>query len=126
MFVRFEVVNKPTITEVLNYPNPFTTSTRFVFTLTGSETPTAMRIRIMTVTGRVVREVMLNDLGPLHIGRNITEFAWDGTDDFGDRLAQGVYLYQVTAQLNGQDIEYRETSAGGLFTKGFGKMYLLR
>jgi hypothetical protein len=126
MTVRFEVVNKPTITEVLNYPNPFTTSTRFVFTLTGSETPTAMRIRIMTVTGRVVREIMLNELGPLRVGRNITEFAWDGTDQFGDRLGQGVYLYQVTAQLNGQDIEQRETAAGGLFTKGFGKMYLLR
>ncbi len=124
--VKFEVINKPTITEVLNYPNPFTTSTRFVFTLTGSEVPTGMRIRIMTISGRVVREIMQNELGPLHIGRNITEYAWDGHDQFGDKLARGVYLYQVVAQLNGQDIEYRETSAGGYFTKGFGKMYLLR
>ncbi len=124
--VKFEVINKPTITEVLNYPNPFTTSTRFVFTLTGSEVPTGMRIRIMTISGRVVREIMQDELGPLHIGRNITEYAWDGHDQFGDKLARGVYLYQVVAQLNGQDIEYRETSAGGYFTKGFGKMYLLR
>jgi hypothetical protein len=124
--VKFEVINKPTITEVLNYPNPFTTSTRFVFTLTGSEVPTGLRIRIMTISGRVVREIMLDELGPLHIGRNITDYAWDGHDQFGDQLARGVYLYQVVAQLNGQDIEYRETSAGGYFTKGFGKMYLLR
>src|SRR5690606_34169535 len=27
--VSFEVINRPTITEVLNYPNPFTTNTRF-------------------------------------------------------------------------------------------------
>lgn len=124
--VNFEVINRPTITEVLNYPNPFTTSTRFVFTLTGREVPTVMRIQIMTVTGRVVREVSMAELGPLHVGRNITDFAWDGTDQFGDRLARGVYLYRVLAQLHGQDIEYRDGGAGSFFTKGFGKMYLLR
>jgi hypothetical protein len=123
--VDFEVINKPTITEVLNYPNPFTTSTRFVFTLTGHEVPTAMRIQIMTITGRVVRDIPMSELGPLHVGRNITEFAWDGTDQFGDRLARGVYLYRVLAQLHGQDIEYRDGGAGSYFTKGFGKMYLL-
>ena len=32
--ISFEVINKPSITNVLNYPNPFSTSTRFVFTLT--------------------------------------------------------------------------------------------
>lgn len=124
--VRFEVVNRPTITEVLNYPNPFTTSTRFVFTVTGHEAPTYMKIQIMTITGRVVREVRMHELGPIRVGRNITEFAWDGTDEFGDRLARGVYLYRVIAQLHGQDIEYRSTGASEYFTKGFGKMYLLR
>lgn len=124
--VNFEVINRPTITEVLNYPNPFTTSTRFVFTLTGSSVPTAMRIQIMTISGRVVREVSMAELGHLNVGRNITDFAWDGTDQFGDRLARGVYLYRVIAQLNGQDIEYRDGGAGDYFKKGFGKMYLLR
>ncbi|MBS1547013.1 MAG: hypothetical protein JST38_02300 [Bacteroidetes bacterium] len=124
--VNFEVINKPTITEVLNYPNPFTTSTRFVFTLTGREVPTAMRIQIMTIAGRVVREIPMSELGHLHVGRNITDFAWDGTDQFGDRLARGIYLYRVMAQLHGQDIEYRDGGAGSYFTKGFGKMYLLR
>lgn len=124
--VNFEVINRPTITEVLNYPNPFTTSTRFVFTLTGREVPTAMRIQIMTIGGRVVREVSMSELGPLHVGRNVTAFSWDGTDQFGDRLARGVYLYRVLAQLHGQDIEYRDGGAGSYFTKGVGKMYLLR
>lgn len=123
--VRFEVINRPTITEVLNYPNPFTTSTRFVFELTGRETPTAMRIRIMTIGGRVVREIGLDELGTLRIGRNVSEYAWDGRDQFGDKLARGVYLYQVIAQLHGEDIEVRE-KAGSYFTKGFGKMYLLQ
>ena len=80
----------------------------------------------MTVTGKVVREVSMAEIGPLYVGRNITEFAWDGTDQFGDRLARGVYLYRVMARLNGEDIEVRETQASQYFTKGFGKMYLLR
>jgi hypothetical protein len=124
--VSFEVINRTTITEVLNYPNPFTTSTRFVFTLTGSAIPTYMKIQIMTITGKVVREVKMHELGPLRVGRNMTEYAWDGTDEFGDRLARGVYLYRVIAQMNGEDIEYRATGASEYFTKGFGKMYLLR
>ena len=124
--ISFEVVNKPSITSVLNYPNPFTTSTRFVFTVTGTEPPTQMRIQIMTVSGRVVRTVDAAELGPMHVGRNITEFAWDGTDEFGDKLARGVYLYRVDARLNGQDIEHRDSGADPWIEKGMGKMYLLR
>jgi flagellar hook assembly protein FlgD len=97
-----------------------------VFTLTGHEVPTAMQVQIMTISGRVVREVSLAELGPLHIGRNITDFAWDGTDQFGDRLARGVYLYRVRAQLHGEDIEMRESGGDQWFKKGYGKMYLLR
>jgi hypothetical protein len=124
--VRFEVMNRATITNVMNYPNPFTTSTRFVFSLTGDRLPTYMKVQIMTITGKVVREVMMDELGPLRVGRNITEFAWDGTDEFGDRLARGVYLYRVIARLNDEDIEVRETGASSYFTKGVGKMYLMR
>lgn len=124
--IQFEVINKSTITEVLNYPNPFSTSTRFVFTLTGSELPSDFKIQILTVTGKVVKEIFLEDLGNIRIGRNITEYAWDGTDNFGDRLANGVYLYRVVTKINGQDIEKRNTNADQYFHKGFGKMYLMR
>ena len=55
--INFEVVNESSITNFYPYPNPFSTSTRFVFSLTGSQVPTDFRIRIMTVTGRVVREI---------------------------------------------------------------------
>ncbi|MES2838607.1 MAG: C25 family cysteine peptidase [Bacteroidota bacterium] len=124
--VKFEVINKSTITQVLNYPNPFSTSTRFVFTLTGSEVPTFMKIQIMTVTGKVVREITESELGPIRVGRNITEYAWDGKDEFGDPLANGVYLYKVYARINGENIEKRATSSDQYFTKGVGKMYLMR
>ncbi|MDQ3048441.1 MAG: C25 family cysteine peptidase [Bacteroidota bacterium] len=124
--ISFEIVNKATITEVMNYPNPFTTSTRFVFTLTGSEVPQNFKIQIMTITGKVVKEIFQDELGSLHVGRNITEYAWDGKDEFGDRLANGVYLYRVLTKLNGQNIEKKETEADQYFKKGWGKMYLMR
>ncbi len=123
--IRFEVITRPTITDVLNYPNPFTTSTRFVFTVTGSEPPTQLKVQIMTVTGRVVREIGLAEVGPVRVGRNITEFAWDGTDQFGDRVGRGVYLYRVIARLNGEEMERRESGASPHLKNGFGKMYLL-
>jgi flagellar hook assembly protein FlgD len=123
--IEFEVVMESTITDVLNYPNPFTTSTRFVFTVTGTEAPDYMKIQIMTISGRVVREITNDELGELRVGKNMTEYAWDGRDQFGDRLARGVYLYRVIARLNGEDIKYRESSASPYFKKGIGKMYLL-
>jgi len=124
--IGFEVINKPSITNVLNYPNPFSTSTRFVFTLTGSEIPEIFKIQIMTVTGKVVREIEQDEIGPLHIGNNITQFAWDGRDQFGDQLANGLYLYRVVSRLNGNSIEHRETSADQYFKAQMGKMYLIR
>lgn len=124
--ITFEVVNKPTITQVVNYPNPFSTSTRFVFNLTGSEVPDIFNIQIMTVTGKIVKTIMRDELGPLHVGRNITEYAWDGRDDFGDRLANGVYLYKVQTKLNGQSIERQATAADSYFTKEIGKMVIMR
>ncbi|MES2566303.1 MAG: C25 family cysteine peptidase [Bacteroidota bacterium] len=124
--ILFAVVNKQTVTEVLNYPNPFSTSTRFVFTLTGSEIPDMFTIQIMTITGKVVKEITKTELGNLHIGRNITEYAWDGKDEFGDKLANGVYLYRVFTRHNGQSVEKKQTDADAFFKKGIGKMVIIR
>ena len=124
--VQCEVINRSTITEVVNYPNPFSTSTRFVFVLTGAEVPTEFKIQIMTVSGKIVREIMKEEFGPIRIGRNITDYAWNGKDEFGDQLANGVYLYRVNTGINGSDIEKRTTAADSYFKKGWGKMYLMR
>jgi flagellar hook assembly protein FlgD len=110
----------------MNYPNPFSTSTRFVFTLTGSVLPEKMTIQILSVSGKVVREITESDLGPIRIGRNITTYAWDGTDEYGDRLGNGVYFYRVVTTLNGEEMERRESGADAYFHKGFGKIFLMR
>lgn len=124
--ITFEVINEASITNFYPYPNPFSTSVRFVFTVTGSEVPDQIKIQIMTVTGRVVREILQDELGPLRIGNNITEYAWDGRDEFGDQLANGVYIYRVLVRKNGAFVEPRATAGDRAFRQGYGKMYLLR
>ena len=127
--VSFQVINKPMISNMLNYPNPFTTSTAFVFTITGAEVPQNIRIQIMTITGKIVREITKDELGPLHIGRNITEFKWDGTDQYGQKLANGIYLYRVVTNLNGRSLDKYKAEGDDTdkyFNKGYGKMYLMR
>lgn len=127
--IAFRVITKPMISNLLNYPNPFSTSTAFVFTLTGSELPQNLRIQILTVTGKIVREITMNELGPIHIGRNITEFKWDGTDQYGQKLANGVYLYRVITSMNGKRMDKykaQDDNTDKYFNNGYGKMYLMR
>lgn len=124
--ISFEVIRESSITNLMNYPNPFSTNTKFVFTLTGSDIPDEIIIQIMTVTGKVVREITEGEIGLIRIGRNITEFSWDGKDEFGDALANGVYLYKVKMESKGEEIKHRDSGADKYFNKGFGKMYLMR
>ncbi|MBK9354191.1 MAG: hypothetical protein IPN09_09610 [Bacteroidetes bacterium] len=124
--IKFNVDRRPAISNFLNYPNPFTTSTRFVFTLTGEEVPDDIRIKIMTVTGKVVKEITQDELGQINIGTNITEYAWDGTDQYGDRLANGLYFYKVYSKMNGKKMDNFETKADDFTEKGYGKMYIIR
>ncbi|MBS1584309.1 MAG: hypothetical protein JSS82_01985 [Bacteroidetes bacterium] len=124
--ISFEVVNKPSITNILNYPNPFSTATAFVFTLTGYQIPSQLKIQILTVTGKVVKEITKGELGALHIGRNITEYKWDGKDQYGQTLGNGVYFYRVVSSLNGNNIDHRDSGADKYFKHGYGKMYIMR
>jgi hypothetical protein len=124
--VRFEVVNSSQISNVYPYPNPVVSKARFVFTLTGQELPRNMKIQIMSLTGRVVREIFMSELGPLHIGNNITEFAWDGTDTYGDRLANGTYLYRVALDDASSQFSHRETAGDRAFKNDWGKLVLMR
>jgi flagellar hook assembly protein FlgD len=125
--IKFKVDSKPTITNILNYPNPFSTSTQFVFTLTGATIPEQLIIQIFSATGKVVKEITREQLGNLHVGTNITDYKWDGTDNFGDRLANGVYFYRVmTRNIDGTSTEVKQSSIDKYFKNGYGKLYIIR
>jgi hypothetical protein len=135
--VNFTVISKASATNFYPYPNPFTSAMRFVFTLTGTEIPDYINIKIMTIQGKVVKELNKEDLGNINIGNNVTDIVWDGTDQFGDRLSNGVYLYTVTIKLNGEEIKQLEDdntsnllnadkANNNLFKHSTGKIVLLR
>ena len=126
--VQFRVIEKQSVSNVLNYPNPFSTSTQFIFTLTGEQVPESMSISIMTMTGKVVREITQEELGPLKIGQNRTELKWDGTDEYGSKLANGVYLYKVNVRDSNNKAydSFNNASIDSYFKDGFGKMVILR
>jgi hypothetical protein len=124
--VKFTVINESRISNVYPYPNPITSKAKFVFTVTGQELPRNMKIQIMTLTGRVVREIFMSELGPLHIGNNMTDYAWDGTDQYGDRLANGTYLYRVAIDDPTNDFKKFTTAGDQAFKNDWGKLVLLR
>lgn len=125
--IDFEVINESAITHFYPYPNPFTTAMKFVFTLTGDKVPDKVKVQIMTVTGKIVREIFKEELGNIRIGNNISDFTWDGTDMYGDRLANGVYFYKVTVENNDKsEIKHRKTSTDAYFKQNTGKIYLMK
>lgn len=124
--ISFEVINETTLTRLYPYPNPFSTSMRFIFTLTGSRIPDEFTIQIFTIGGRLVRQISREEFGMITIGHNVSDFDWDGRDQYGDQLANGVYLYKINASVDGEEIELRETAGDVAFKNGYGKIYLLR
>ena len=85
----------PTQTVLLaNYPNPFNPNTYIPYQL---HAPAHVRLTIYDIRGASVREI---DLGYQQAGRYLTSTSaahWDGRDQFGQRVASGVYVYQLQA-----------------------------
>ena len=129
-YIEFEVVLENSVSSLLPYPNPFVDAVRFAYTLTGSAEPEVFRIMIYTVSGRLVKEITKAEFGPMRIGRHLSDYVWDGTDNWNQNLAPGVYLYKVISRDSaGEDYEkYQigELEEGKYFKNGIGKMVKLR
>ncbi|MES2774770.1 MAG: type IX secretion system sortase PorU [Bacteroidota bacterium] len=100
-----------TIAHVFNYPNPFTTSTNFWFEHNQPGSQLNVRIRIFTLAGKIVKEIVQPFFST---GTRMTDIFWDGKDQFGSKLAKGVYVYELIVQ-----------AANGEKKSSFQKLYLL-
>jgi flagellar hook assembly protein FlgD len=81
---------------LLNYPNPFINHTEFWFNH-NSSTPLNVTIQIFTISGRLVKTI--NGITQSTTGSNFSrDFSWDGRDDFGDKVAKGVYIYKINVR----------------------------
>ena len=127
MEIRFSVNEESQVSSVLNYPNPFSISTEFVFTLTGQEVPDIFTIQIMALSGKVVREITRDELGDLRLGLNRSAYKWNGTDESGNYLPNGIYLYRVLTSNNGEMFNHMNNAAlDNYFRNGFGKLVIMR
>jgi len=95
------------ITEVFNYPNPFSESTVFSFNF--GATASNSKINIYTISGRLIKTIKFEG----KFGNN--EVEWDGQDGQGAEVGNGLYLYKIVA----------ETGAGKTI-EAVGKMVLMR
>ncbi len=87
--------------EVVNYPNPFSSETKFTFQT--NREGAALHIKIYTISGRLIRELE----GVSMAGYN-DELIWDGRDEDGDLVANGIYLYKIILTESGKSKEVIE------------------
>ncbi|MGZ5242482.1 MAG: putative type IX secretion system sortase PorU2 [Bacteroidia bacterium] len=115
--ITFYVVNKAALSNMYVYPNPITSSAKFLFTLTGSQVPAIHGIEIYNLTGQLVALVPINNL---HIGNN--EIIWDGTNRRGAKLTSGMYFYRLN--MDGE-LPLHLLSQDKQLSEGYGKLLIL-
>ena len=98
------------IRNVYNYPNPFSSNTTFTFQQ-NLNTFLDVKIKIYTVAGRLIRRIERNS-----ISDKFVTVAWDGRDQDGDLIANGIYLYKIIVK-----------TVDGVFSKSvLGKLAVIR
>ena len=78
-----------------NYPNPFNSETWIPFKL---DQATEVTVEIYNVYGQLVRKL---DLGYRSSGVYMSRSRaahWDGTNEYGERVASGVYVYRLKTE----------------------------
>ncbi len=95
----FLVSDELKIFDCFNYPNPMRNITHFTFKLT--RLPDEIKIKIYSISGRLLKVIQKNS-GELKTDFNKIE--WNGRDEDGDYLGNGVYLYKVIAEVGEKSV----------------------
>lgn len=101
-YLEFVVVDNEnfTIKNLYNYPNPFNRHTTIQFEHNNSFAPMDVQVLIYTVSGRMVKSMEKRIVPTDFLIRDID---WNGQDNYGQRLANGVYLYKVKVSIESPD-----------------------
>jgi hypothetical protein len=102
--LRFDIVEGGLfqVSDVFNFPNPFSLNTNFVFQVTNRAEAT---LSIYTVSGLKIWERRLS------AAEGFNSINWDGRDVAGDRIANGTYLYVLDVDF--KDSYHRTESVTG-------------
>jgi hypothetical protein len=84
--------NNTELRNVFNYPNPFTSRTSFMFEHDMPDNSLDIAIQIFTMSGKLVKNIQHSMYSS---GFNVSGIEWDGTDEWGNRLGNGVYIYKI-------------------------------
>lgn len=99
------------VSDIINYPNPFTSSTAFVAGHNRSDSDITVEIDIFDLSGKEIRKLRsVASAGSYSIGPVL----WDGTDADGSKAAPGIYIFRVTL-----------TTGKGETASGSGKLIIL-
>lgn len=96
---KFVVKNSLELLNVYNYPNPMKDKTDFTFKLT--TIPDELKIIIYTIAGRKIKEFKINSS---LLKYDFNTINWDGRDDDGNKIANGIYLYKVILKKDDKEI----------------------
>ena len=92
--VRLDGIGQPTQNLLLqNYPNPFNPETWIPYQLSEN---TPVSISIYDTTGRLVRTLSLGFQSAGFYNSQGRAAYWDGRNALGERVASGIYFYQLT------------------------------
>jgi hypothetical protein len=86
------------LAHVYNYPNPFSTRTQFMFEHNMPNENLYVSISIFSISGKIVKSIKTMVNTP---GTRVNDIEWDGKDEFGDKLGNGVYLYKLSVKSAG-------------------------
>ncbi len=78
------------VTNVYNYPNPFSSNTAFTFQH-NYPNPVNVKIKIYTVAGRLIKDIENKD-----VNDKFVVIGWNGRDADGEMLGNGIYIYKLT------------------------------
>lgn len=98
------------LNHVLNYPNPFTTSTNFQFEHNLPYRDLDIQIQIYTVSGRLIKTIDRAIGAEDNTGYRVADIHWDGLDEFGDRIGKGVYIYKIFVKAQGKENKTKQSS----------------
>jgi len=73
--------------------------TDFIFNVSGKDNPGLMKIKIYTVSGKLIKQI------EHYAAEGFNVVKWDGRDNDGEYPANGTYLYKLISE----DKDFKET-----------------
>ncbi len=83
--------------DVINYPNPVISDTRFSADHNRPDCKLEITVSILDMSGRIIKQIKEETYST---GYRLSPIIWDGNTDGGKRVGKGMYIYSVTVRTD--------------------------